>query len=284
MYTSFDNQYEAGKQKVGYVGGKTIVMVAGEITIHSEAIKRVLADFKDNVNARPEDITAAYGRAIQDIKARQAEGLFLSPLGMNSDTFLAQQHDFQESFIHKITDQLQGYVGDDVDAIVVGSDGSSVRLFTIDKHGLSYRQDDIGFAAIGIGGWHARSRLMQGGFHPNVYFADAIAAVYAAKKSAEAAPGVGLYTDMHIVLRDQMFPVWPEMQTRLAELYDVYEDRRKKIAAECIEELRRFKLKAQHETKQKQESDGENPPSHGGTSSNAAQTAQSTQEGKTGGL
>lgn len=53
-----------------------------------------------------------------------------------------------------------------------------------------------GFAAIGIGKSHAESLLMFSGHSPMKPFTDTALLVYAAKKRAEVAPGVGKETDI----------------------------------------------------------------------------------------
>jgi hypothetical protein len=191
MITAGDVQYEPQQLKVATVYPASLVMIAGDYSLHTQAMKEMYGHLIGVTDAKPRDIALIYGRAIQGIKRRQAEDLFLAPLGLNTDSFLAQQKDMSEHFVKSITAQLQGYRGDDVEAIIVGSDKNIVQIYTVDSLGMVGCSDDVGFAAIGIGAWHAKSRLMQAGYVSRQLFANALAAAFAAKKSAETAPGVG---------------------------------------------------------------------------------------------
>jgi hypothetical protein len=73
---------------------------------------------------------------------------------MNTDTFMAQQNDLTRDFIDRITNQLQEFRGDDVEALIVGGDGQEVHIYAVDTRGMTSCYDDVGFAAIGIGAWH----------------------------------------------------------------------------------------------------------------------------------
>jgi 20S proteasome alpha/beta subunit len=196
-----DIEYEPQQLKLSFITPRAVILIAGDFAVHSEALRVIQKNLKGNPDALPENIALLYGKAIQAIKRREAEDKYLAPLGMNTDTFLAQQRDLSEGFVDRITTQLQRYEGENVDAIIVGSDGESVHIYTVDTRGMIGCSDDVGFAAIGIGAWHAKSRLMQAGYVNTSIFAPALAAIYVAKKASEIAPGVGTTTDIHVVFR-----------------------------------------------------------------------------------
>lgn len=240
MITAADVQYEPNQQKMAFVPPRTVILISGDFATHSYAIRETQKAFSGKTETNPYDIALTYGRAIQSLKRRQAEDAYLAPIGLNTDIFLAQQRDYSEAFVSRISDQLQSYRGEDTEAIVVGSDGADVRLFVVESNGSVNSVDDVGFAAIGIGAFHAKSRLMQGGYASNQILAPAIAAAYAAKRAADIAPGVGRKTDMHIILRGGPEPLWPNVFERVEALYEAYEDTRKKIAADAIKMLQDF--------------------------------------------
>jgi hypothetical protein len=88
------------------------------------------------------------------------------------------------------------------------------------------------FRQLGDGAWHAKSRLMQAGYVNTAHFAPALAAIFVAKKAAEVAPGVGTATDIHIVFKNQVEPLRPDLAAKLSELYNIYEDRTSCFGAE----------------------------------------------------
>lgn len=224
MLTAGDVQYEPAKLKMAQMTPLVIAVVAGDYPLHSQTIIDARKLIQNNPDKTPENVARMYGKAIQRIKQREAEDLYLVPLGMNTDTFIAQQKEMSDNFIEHITTQLQGYQGEEVEALVIGSDGERVHLYAVDTRGIAHCMDDVGFAAIGIGAWHAKSRMMQAGYANTSILAPALAITYAAKKSAEIAPGVGKqHTDIMLILRDAVFPLWDDVAGSLRSLYDQYE-------------------------------------------------------------
>lgn len=243
MITAGDAQYEPQKQKAAQLAPKVLVAIAGDYSIHSQAIKDTHAQLRGKADPHPYDAALIYGRAIQGIKRRQAEDLYLSPLGLNTDTFVAQQKEMSDGLTNALIDRLHSYRGEEVEAIVMGvsqplgAHSPTAQLYSIDTMGGVSCNDDLGFAAIGIGGWHAKSRLMQSGYTNNWMFADAVATLYAAKKAAEAAPGVGRRTDIQFLMRGGHFELWDNVHRQLERIYIEYEKARDELAIRAVEQL-----------------------------------------------
>ena len=237
MITAGDVQYEPQQLKVAIITENVSVLIAGDYTVHSEAIKRVMAHTQGSPQTKPHQIATVYGAEIQSVQRKNAEDMILAPLGLNTDTFLAQQKDMSDNFVADITSQLQDYEGSEVEAIVVGIENKNARLYTVDARGMVRCFDDVGFSAIGIGAWHARSRLMQSGYTNTWNLGPALAATFAAKKAAEVAPGVGSATDIRVVLRDASFPLWDHVDAELKKIYEEYELEREEIAQYAVTEL-----------------------------------------------
>lgn len=85
MITAADVQYEPQQQKIAYFG-KSLVLVAGDIGIHSQAIRDTEKEMRGR-ELSPHDVAIIYGRAVQAINRRQAENEILAPLGLNTDMF-----------------------------------------------------------------------------------------------------------------------------------------------------------------------------------------------------
>jgi 20S proteasome alpha/beta subunit len=184
MITAGDVQYEPFQSKMAQINDRTLILVAGDYSIHSQAIKDLEKQVRKDNSILAESIAVVYGKAIQRLKRREAEDLYLAPLGLNTDTFLAQQKEMSESFVQMITNQLQAYHGENVEALIVGgSRDENSHIYLVDTRGMVSCCDDVGFAAIGSGAWHARSRLMQAGYTNSQRFAAALAMTYAAKKA-----------------------------------------------------------------------------------------------------
>jgi 20S proteasome alpha/beta subunit len=222
MITAGDVQYEPQQQKIAQLNARTLALIAGDFSIHSQAIQKVAKDVAKRIDLHPSEIARLYGRAIQEIKLQQAEDIFLAPLGLNTDTLLAQQRDISADFVDGIKRQMQGYRGEDVEALIVGGDGTNAHVYGVDTRGIINCADDVGFGAIGIGAWHAKSILMQLGYVNTFILAPALAAAYAAKKAAEIAPGVGWATDINLVFNDHTEPMVPVLFEGIEGIYRDY--------------------------------------------------------------
>jgi hypothetical protein len=275
LITAADVQYEPQQKKAAYFG-KSMLLVAGDMGIHSQAIN----DAEKEIRGRdlpPHDIARIYGRCIQGINRQQAENEILAPLGLNTNMFLAQQKDLSQGFVELITGQLQNRRPIDSEALVVGSDGKDCHLYQIDAYGNEICLDAVGFGAIGIGAWHAKSRLMQVGHTSSRMWAGSLATLFAAKKNAEIAPGVGLHTDLHLVLKDGPFDVWGHVPPELGRLYQKYADEVSKFGDAMVQELDEFLAKpaptAVSETDE-QRNTGKSPKADGGNALDAAEAVR----------
>src|SRR6185503_18005785 len=86
----------------------------------------------------------------------------------------------------------------DTGLIIAGIDGGGAHLYA-GQEGKFSCEDAVGFAAIGAGSWHAQSQFMFARYTRSMPAAKALYLVFAAKKRAETAPGVGPETDMFII-------------------------------------------------------------------------------------
>jgi 20S proteasome alpha/beta subunit len=214
MITAGDVEYEPNQLKVAHISPSAIIVIAGQYPVHTQALQDLIKPAQVKPESPPGTIAQLYSKAIQKIRMQLAEDAFLAPFGMNTDTFIAQQRDMSESFVDRITTQLQEFQGPDIEALVVGIDRNQAEIWGIDYRGTVRCYDDVGFHAIGIGAGHAALTLMQVGYTNTWRFYPALTATYAAKKVAETAPGVGAKTDIHFVGRRGWAPLWKEAYTK----------------------------------------------------------------------
>jgi ATP-dependent protease HslVU (ClpYQ) peptidase subunit len=238
MITFGDVQYEPNQTKAGRMTKRTSVLISGDYALHSEALKKSVADLERNPNATPFDVALVYGRHLQAIKRRHAEDLYLAPLGLNTDMLNASE--MSDSLVSALVNQMQNYRGEEVEALIVGVDKGNATIYHVDTRGTVTCADDVGFAAIGSGAWHARSQLMQAGYTNAFLYFPAMAAVYAAKKTADISPGVGSTTDIQIFFREGPENLIPKTKDKLVELYDGYMVDRGKLAAAAVQSLLDF--------------------------------------------
>src|SRR5262245_27861323 len=114
----------------------------------------------------------------------------LAPLGLTMGSFIAQQRDLAADVVTRVSRAIAEQSAG-VETIVAGVDEQGGHVFHITDPGQVTCYDGIGFTAIGNGSRHAVSYLLELGYTPQEPFSRAAVLVYAAKKRAEIAPGVG---------------------------------------------------------------------------------------------
>jgi 20S proteasome alpha/beta subunit len=232
-----DVEYEPRQIKVCYLTPRVLILVAGDYALHSEALMRTQRRLMSEPEASPGDIAELYASCIRDIKFRYASNIYLAPLGLTPDKFYDRQIDFDTSFLTRITNQLQDYQGPLTEAIIAGSDDSGAHLYLMDQESKVNCHNDVGFAAIGTGAWHARSLLMQAGYSNQVSFPVALSMVYAAKKRGEVAPGVGKETDMVLVRREGWENILPHHKDALEAAHSEFEKQMSELVLLSIKKL-----------------------------------------------
>ena len=203
MITTGDIQFEPEQAKIWQLTTSIAAMVAGDIAIQSEVAHLVRARIASQIEAKPpalkvSDVANMWADAYIKIRSRQAERLILAPLGLNHDTFIARNQELAPGLANKVAQELLEFRIAGVDTIIAGLDTDGPHIYVVSDDDVQCR-DKIGFAAIGIGFWHAESLFMFNGHTPNRELPETLLRVYSAKKRAQVAPGVGSDTDMFMI-------------------------------------------------------------------------------------
>lgn len=231
--TAQDVEYEPPQVKVCFLTPKVLILIAGDYTAHSEALvqiqRRLAAEAESDVGI----IAELYAEQIRKIKARRGAQFYLSPVGLDLESFLLREVEFSEPFSSGLKHQLQSYRGDDTEAIICGH-SDVAHIYVMDTDGKVLNYDDVGFAAIGIGAWHAKSQLMRARYSSQWIYPFSLALTYTAKKIAEIAPGVGEETDMFLITRAGWEPVLPPLMGAVNDAYQEYEKKRTALAGDIV--------------------------------------------------
>jgi hypothetical protein len=239
MITAGDVQFEPQMmRKVWWLTTAVGVMWAGDASLQAEVLNDVVLTVHRRVQDQPEnwwnvrDVADLYATAWNEAKRRRAVRAILGPLGLSDDEFHSGQHGFSDSIVQQLAGsllafQLPGEALGLTEAIIVGVDMSYGTFPTAHLYrffnATYWCEDNVGFAAIGAGSWHARSQLMLAGYHATQPSEEALWRTYTAKRRAEVAPGVGNKgTDMFSLgpLPGQRFEIPEDWMKQLAERYD----------------------------------------------------------------
>lgn len=133
----------------------------------------------------------------------------------------------------------------ELQAILAGVDDEGAHIYVVEDPGVLNNFNDIGYAAIGSGNYHAMRSFIENSYSTAMPLWRALYIVYEAKKYAESAPGVGTQTDAMIISKDkikildsndinQLEKIYKEKQENLIkinnDIYEKYEQILKGIA------------------------------------------------------
>lgn len=241
-------QYEPNQMKFVAVTNRVVVLIAGNYSVHSEAIQSTMKHLAITPTADVREIAELYGSFVAEYRLREAGHLYLKPLGLSVDA-LANGGGGQLS--SELASQMQNHHLK-VEAIVAGHDGNAAHIYYIDQSGFSSCHDDTGFVAIGLGAPHVESHFRTSKYSNGWSFADCLLLSFFAKRLAERAAGVGPTTDMVVVSDQNAQEVLTEIRQKVEELHmarvereqrDIGEDR-SALATHIVELSKKFAAEA----------------------------------------
>jgi hypothetical protein len=224
--------------KIYQFSSAIFAMLAGDFGMQTEILRGVISTVNDRIAAEPEKwldvkwVAEMYAENFKKCHLCRAENAILAPQGLDLTSFLKDQKNLNPEFVKQIASKLAQFQSPGVEAILCGHDVTGAHIYVVDNSANVTCHDVVGFAAIGIGNWHANSQFMFANHTPFRGFAETLLLTYSAKKRAEVAPGVGADTDMFIVgpFLGQCVPsVAPHVLDKLYEAYKSNLKRKQKI-------------------------------------------------------
>jgi hypothetical protein len=226
MLTSSDIQFEPNQTKIVELTSSIAVMFAGDSFMQSAILHQLRLDINRRVDSKPtvwlnvKDVAELYSQYYSEARASMAGKAWLLPLGLNLQTFVDNQKKMDSALVRQIAMEILNYTAPSVEAIFTGIDNSGAHIYAVNNEDVTSR-DFAGFAAIGVGAWHANSQLMFAGHTKWKPFPETLFLVYNAKKRAEVAPGVGSYTDM-ITIGPGLGSYSPIAENHITKLEGIY--------------------------------------------------------------
>lgn len=199
--------FEPPTPKFWNLGQGMIALIAGDISAQGEICSRVHSRGPGTVA----DAVEAYCEALLEHNRRHAERKTLAPYGLTLQSFLESQDNLAPDFVQSLQFAISKSRAT-VETIICGVDSAGPHVYRIGEDGCDHRFTDVGFTAIGDGADHAESQFMNARYSPEWGVGNALPLLYAAKKRAEVAPGVGTETTMlYISQADGVQPMRNEL-------------------------------------------------------------------------
>jgi hypothetical protein len=201
-HPAFNFEFEHTEKKIDPLAS-SFVMTVGDRSLGFELTERT----RETLGAGAHTIRRV-AEALQETfmaaHLRRAEKVILHPYSLTFAEFKDRAPNIPAPAFQEITGNLWRFGVDVVEFLVCGVDSSGGHIFRVHYNGVIGGDwlewcDGTGFRAAGAGGVHATISLSLAGQHRGCPLTTTLYNVYAAKRDAEAAPGVGPTTDMLVV-------------------------------------------------------------------------------------
>ena len=206
MLTAGDIEFEPTQSKMRAVTTSIVMMIAGDAAVQGLLYQRMIQRVRARLEADSstwfgvEEAALMFSDELLALRNTIAGRNILAPFGLTLDSFVRSQDHIPAAILRALVERIQGNHFD-TETIFAGLDGSGGHIFVVDGEGKVSCRDAIGFAAIGLGKWHAESQFMFDRHSPFKPGVDTLMLIYSAKRRAEVAPGVGTDTDPVIIPR-----------------------------------------------------------------------------------
>ena len=274
MLTAGDVQFEPTQPKIWQLTTSIAVMVAGDSSLQVEILQAVGKDVKTRIEAEPtnwwmvKDAAELYSQHYCEIRCKRSQRTILSRFGLDHGTFISRQQQMSEVLVRQLATELIKFSMPSVSAIFAGVDPAGTHIYVADDANIECL-DTVGFAAIGIGRWHANSQFMFAEHDGRKPYPETLLLTYAAKKRAEVSPGVGEGTDMFAIgpFLGSYINISPEAVDELERMYQATREEERKASVKANREVNRFfeKLLTAASAKEQEiapKESGGNPPAN----------------------
>jgi len=231
-------EFEHTVPKMAPASPFAIALVAGDSLIGN----RIAQDVAQSVAAsNPPVVEIARALAIQYEAARQTqlEEQILKPRGLNLGSYYTNHNTLNGQVMAMLDNQMSQFnLG--VELLIAGVDPSGAHIHTVHNPGGTERLHDvIGYAAIGSGAIHALQSMIGFRHSRLADYHETVFRVYASKRRAEVAPGVGQDIDMAVISSDDTH--WLT-DGELEQLSAIYEDFESSTSQTLRQKLSNFNL------------------------------------------
>ncbi|HXN39280.1 MAG TPA: hypothetical protein VN892_14670 [Solirubrobacteraceae bacterium] len=211
-------EFEHTGSKMVELSARAAVMVAGSTL---DGMRLVTDAAAAELPEEVAEIAAELGRRYAAARRARTEQI-LGTHGLSFESFHSMHGSLNPQVVMMLEGALEQYdLG--VELLLAGVDGSGAHIHTNQNPGGgNQRHDPIGWAAIGIGAPHVTTSMAALGHSASEEYKQTLFKVYASKRQAEVAPGVGRETEMAVIANDGVKRLDGAVLAKLALIYDEY--------------------------------------------------------------
>lgn len=242
MVTWGPTEFEHEVPKATDICDRIVVLAAGDALRGSRIVRSVMDSIKasgqnPSVAAVAQEIATSYATH----RRNQISNDVFGSRGFSIDEFYGgQQKDLVDQLAVGL-DNVAATYNYNLEMLIGGVDDTGGHLFFVGHPGGTFNDFfPIGFAAVGSGQLHALQSMI-GTRHTGARgLRETLFNVYASKRRAEVAPGVGADTDITIIRAEGISHVDEATLKQLATLYDEYEERIREELKSKVAKLKIF--------------------------------------------
>lgn len=194
-------EVEHEEKKIVGVASNCLLLAAGNALIGAEIMRRFSS--RRPTEASITALADALLQSYQAVRLQKVEEHFLKPRNLSLGLFTEKGGQIIPIQLYAQLDQQLQSFNLGAEYIICGVDNEGGHIGRLRNPGTVDWLDVVGFDAVGTGGIHAGLMLLSETLGPhsrNKGLLETLYAVYAAKRKAEVAPGVGRdYTDLAVV-------------------------------------------------------------------------------------
>jgi 20S proteasome alpha/beta subunit len=212
-------EFEHPGSKIVELSPHALVMVAGATNDGMRLVNEAAASMGGNsgdIVALAEDL----GQRYSDARGHRAEQTILKTRGLDFQSYYGMHNGLSQQVVMLVDDALRKF-DFGVELLLAGVDDAGAHVHTNGNPGGGHQtHDSIGWTAIGSGAIHVLPSMAGFVHSPKAGYGQTLFRVYASKRRAEVAPGVGHETEVAVISRDGTKRL---SNTELQELDSIYE-------------------------------------------------------------
>ena len=226
-------EYEFPVKKFRVLTDTCVVAAAGNAHVETDLLEAVRNAISNLKSPSRDTIVSTIEKSYQSLRKKAIEDELLRPRGFEG---LREFHEMQQSLLEPIAKELQEAIDDfdlEIDVIVALVDENGAHIMEIEDPGTSTTWTELIFNAIGSGYKHAVTTMIIEDYRPSHTLPEALLSVYAGKKAAEKAPGVGHNVTHMCVVRSEGVTILSDEQVeRIDQVYKSRSDAIRKLNEE----------------------------------------------------
>lgn len=215
-------EFEHPGSKMVQLSSRAMVMVAGNSNEGMRLVHEAEAEMNEDGEGTITEVAEDLGRRYAEARLRRAEQANLVSRGLTLQTYQEIQASLHPQIVMLIDNGLVSYdLG--VELLLGGVDENGAHIHS-NHHPGGGNQDHgaIGWAAIGSGAVHVLQSMAGFEHGGDASYGETLFRVYASKKRAEAAPGVGLETEVAVISQDGTKRLSSDELNELNSIYDTF--------------------------------------------------------------